>query len=497
MLVVALAVAITIIERISAESRPAAVELSLDFNAVNAVALHSGVSVKSILDSARAAGASSVVLSEQSLGQGPSSPELLRRRYGMASGTPPRGRFQPEFWNASRPTGFSTEKIKTIESAGLSVVLRPQNAGDPVWLAADKNVTGRKIVLDGKEVPGYPDPADLFEHLPDILLVVLEFTSVSGIEKVKQSFPRRIIQGHTIYPLEQTKNMPDAVWVARWARAVRERGNRFLLVYLRDQETLERNVAYLKTISAAVRREGFQTGVVKAPAYPFGAHTALRLFLAMVCALCFPLGAIAFANKPLHSPLVKYAVTNAVTLLGGLIIASLLFDGAFMQRIVDIPLVKTVMLVPVLLSLGIVFPIKTLGAFWRRPLETRHIFILCVLLSIFVVLMVRAGNTSNDWARPDLGMRQWLESALSVRPRTKEFLFGQPLLFAGFASGNPWMIWLGMIGQVSVINTFLHAHTPVVLSLIRVVYGTLLGGALGWVLAYVIKKYNEWQRKNI
>ncbi|MGA2090976.1 MAG: DUF5693 family protein, partial [Endomicrobiales bacterium] len=41
--------------------------------------------------------------------------------------------------------------------------------------------------------------------------------------------------------------------------------------------------------------------------------------------------------------------------------------------------------------------------------------------------------------------------------------------------------------QVSIINTFLHAHTPVLLSLIRAVYGVVIGGFLGMVLACIVR----------
>ena len=45
-----------------------------------------------------------------------------------------------------------------------------------------------------------------------------------------------------------------------------------------------------------------------------------------------------------------------------------------------------------------------------------------------------------------------------------------------------------MVGQVSLINTFLHAHTPVVVSLIRTLYGIVLGGCIGWAAGYIVKK---------
>ncbi|MCX5778919.1 MAG: DUF5693 family protein [Elusimicrobia bacterium] len=480
----------TIVKRISIESRVAPVEICLDFNAANIVALRCGIPITTVLAAAHDQGVSSALLSEESLGQVVQLSDSQKSRYGISSKTSPNGSFLPEYWNASLPVGFSQEKIKSIESSGLSVVLRPQNMGDPLWIVADKKLTGRKILLDGKEVPGYPKPAVLFSHLPDNLLVVLEFASGMGIDEVKRFFPRQIILGHAIFPSEQFTMASDEMWIARWMRAVRERGNRFLLVYLREEETVARNVARLEQLQNAVRAEGFVVGPVTAPLYPFGNHSAMRLFLVLVCAVVFPVGAIA-CSRVLTSPFVRFCVVNAVTLFGGLAIASLLFDGSFMQRIFEIPFVKIAMTVPLLLSPLIIFSADELKLLWRKSLQVRHLLVFSLIVIIFSILMLRTGNVSHDWARPEAGMRQWLEGFLSVRPRTKEFLFGQPLLFAGFASGNPWLVWLGMVGQVSIINTFLHAHTPVLISLLRTMYGMLIGCSAGWALAYALRRFKK------
>ncbi|MHB9155425.1 MAG: DUF5693 family protein, partial [Endomicrobiales bacterium] len=95
------------------------------------------------------------------------------------------------------------------------------------------------------------------------------------------------------------------------------------------------------------------------------------------------------------------------------------------------------------------------------------------------VLLIRSGNSGAEWLKPDSGMRQFLEDLLVIRPRTKEFLIGQPLLFLGFYWKRPWLIILGMIGQVSLVNTFLHAHSPVMVSLIRTFHGVWLGLLIG------------------
>jgi ABC-type nitrate/sulfonate/bicarbonate transport system permease component len=50
-----------------------------------------------------------------------------------------------------------------------------------------------------------------------------------------------------------------------------------------------------------------------------------------------------------------------------------------------------------------------------------------------------------------------------------------------------WVALLGMIGQVSLINTFYHLHTPLLISLQRAAGGLILGAALGVVLILGLK----------
>jgi len=81
---------------------------------------------------------------------------------------------------------------------------------------------------------------------------------------------------------------------------------------------------------------------------------------------------------------------------------------------------------------------------------------------------------------------------MAVRPRTKEFLIGHPALFVGIALlltrrrgwGLPLVV-LGVLGQVSLLNTFCHIHTPLNVSILRAVNGLVLGLLLGiaaWLL---------------
>ncbi|XID91121.1 DUF5693 family protein [Paenibacillaceae bacterium WGS1546] len=101
----------------------------------------------------------------------------------------------------------------------------------------------------------------------------------------------------------------------------------------------------------------------------------------------------------------------------------------------------------------------------------------------------RTGN-SGTVSGLEMQFRSIMENTFGVRPRFKEFLLGHPLFFAGIflALRYRWAMVLliaGTVAQLSVVGTFTHLHTPLVLSLIRVLLGLGLGVLIGLVIIAV------------
>ncbi|KPJ64615.1 hypothetical protein AMK68_01170 [candidate division KD3-62 bacterium DG_56] len=89
-------------------------------------------------------------------------------------------------------------------------------------------------------------------------------------------------------------------------------------------------------------------------------------------------------------------------------------------------------------------------------------------------------------------IRGLLENLLCARPRFKEFAIGHPALMlaaALAAQGRPrWVIPLllvGAVGQVSLVNTYEHLHTPLLFSLLRTANGLWIGAIIG-IIAILI-----------
>jgi hypothetical protein len=131
------------------------------------------------------------------------------------------------------------------------------------------------------------------------------------------------------------------------------------------------------------------------------------------------------------------------------------------------------------------------------------VIIAAVLTGIGMYYLSRTGNEGQASAVERM-FRSFLEETLKVRPRTKEFLIAHPLFILGayLCCRYRWpilLIFAGVIGQLSIVDTFAHLHTPVVISLIRSAYGVVFGIVIGLVLIacweFVARSWHGWARK--
>ncbi|MZQ82367.1 hypothetical protein GQF01_09495 [Paenibacillus sp. 5J-6] len=124
------------------------------------------------------------------------------------------------------------------------------------------------------------------------------------------------------------------------------------------------------------------------------------------------------------------------------------------------------------------------------------------LAAIFYYLS-RTGNEGQASTVEKL-FRSFLENTLGVRPRTKEFLVAHPLFVLGAYLSlryrhAVYLIFIGVIGQLSIVDTFAHLHTPLHISLIRISYGIVFGAIIGLVLIaaweIITRSWKRWVPK--
>lgn len=121
-----------------------------------------------------------------------------------------------------------------------------------------------------------------------------------------------------------------------------------------------------------------------------------------------------------------------------------------------------------------------------KPITVTWIILAAVVGIIGYYYLSRTGN-SGQVSSVELVIRHFLESTFGVRPRFKEFLLAHPLLLLGlFLSLRYRAAWLfiiiGSIGQLSMVDTFAHLHTPLYISMIRVLLGLGTGMIIGCIL---------------
>jgi hypothetical protein len=185
---------------------------------------------------------------------------------------------------------------------------------------------------------------------------------------------------------------------------------------------------------------------------------------------------------------------GAVALAGALVVVGLVSVPLLMEEIDRFTGVRAVIALPPLIAFVLYVYTRRFGnepptaiASALAPVRVYQLAILAFLAGAAYVYISRSGNQSDITPSTfELALRSNLTSVLGVRPRTKEFLIGFPLMMllptlqlehkriAG------WLFAIGIaIGTSDIVDTFSHLHTPLLVSLLRVVNGAVLGVIFG------------------
>lgn len=131
------------------------------------------------------------------------------------------------------------------------------------------------------------------------------------------------------------------------------------------------------------------------------------------------------------------------------------------------------------------------------------VFLLMIVAGIGSYYIMRTGHESSaQVSSMEMLLRNTLEDHLLARPRTKEFMFAFPalLLFVYTVKNNMklWSFIFGMaatIGVTSVINTFMHIRTPLILGVVRTAYSGLFGIILGIIAVLIFRGLHIFAKK--
>ncbi len=238
----------------------------------------------------------------------------------------------------------------------------------------------------------------------------------------------------------------------------------------------------------------------------------LQKMMALLAGCIFPLLGVTFVlenskeKRSIPQSILGLLLMSAVTLVGAVFVVGLLRERAFMLGLNLFTGVKLTLSLPLAGLLVYYFlerKKEELIILWKellnRPLSIKILLIVGLAAGILGVYILRTGNAGLVPSSLETAARRLLEQVTMARPRTKEFMIGHPLMLVGLSLGFrfrtlPFFL-LGMIGQVSMLNTFTHLHTPLMISLLRSTYGLIIGIILGvviWKIAHMI--YARWKR---
>jgi len=240
------------------------------------------------------------------------------------------------------------------------------------------------------------------------------------------------------------------------------------------------------------------------------------VFPTVACLRTFPRGS---AGKPLPpnaclSEAIKGIVlASSITAIGIIHVVGLLATRPFMVHASQFLGIKAQHAVPLLLVAlvaiagGAALPEETwtrwktrakdqFRAAMQEPARFGLLIVGIIALAAIVLVVARTGNDAGvGVSGAELKGRAILDRILPVRPRTKEFLVGHPLFILGLAwwwrgrrrLGLPCLVF-GSLGQVSLLNTFCHIHTPLVISAWRDGIGLVLGILLGAAIFLIVER---------
>ena len=199
----------------------------------------------------------------------------------------------------------------------------------------------------------------------------------------------------------------------------------------------------------------------------------------------------------------QLALAIALSLVGAAFLSAILTDSRFLLEIDIYRGVKLTFILPVIFT-AILFIKrydllqvvgKGLQTLWKRlnglldtGLTFRHVVVLLVLMFIAYYFVGRSGHTGGvPVPAIELKMRAFLEQLMYARPREKEFMIGHPMFFlavlAVYRCAPRWwqfaLTCAAVIGQGSLVQTFCHMRTPVVMSFVRAFDGYAVGVVFG------------------
>lgn len=538
MLILALAAAaVVVVQRLGYEQRNRTVELVADLHGFSQFARHD-FPAAAVLAELRQLGVESIGLREWTLG------EKIAFGYAEPDLSLSKPEDWPQL--LAEPVGFNPEELELVAAAGMRPVLLVTSNQLLSLPIMDKlpDLAPHLVIPAGDQVVGFPDRLEETKQAlnkVDAKIGLVEFSLQRGINQVASADTG--IRVHAITGREMQVLAADRV-LSRYIRAVRERNIRVL--YMRPfpaENGWDQTKTMITDLISELEANGFQVGIanpydhwqpsplllwvvsagilagaVLLSQYWVAVSPKLLLLLlllgniaggillavqtvlmqqlyALIAAIVFPVLAIANCRQGNRVGW-NYLRCTLWSVAGLVLLVGILSGTPFLIKLAEFRGVKLMHLVPVVLvfAMGLLDEQLPLGS-WRQFKEVlaryyhacvpvKYLLLLALAAVAGVVYLLRTANFILPIPQLEITLREGLERLLIVRPRFKEIFIGHPALVILLASRkrHPLMMSLAVIGQLSLVNTFTHVHTPLFISMLRTLYGLIIGYGVGWLV---------------
>jgi hypothetical protein len=425
--------------------------------------------------------------------------------------------------------GPDLELIAQFEQLGYFIAYRPYNA----LTASDPGANFPKvpyIIYASDEVTGFGDLQKLaktIKRTQNTLTGFVEAADQKGMDELARVNP--VVRVFSLRPEWQATLEPEEA-ASKFVLAARERNHR--LLYLRPFQRIDDTKTFLTKLAEGLDKAKLQLGkptalefaptewlrqlsiagpilgvLLLATTYPFWWLSLLVVLgvvavsilgagfgydgLALMAGIVFP--ALGFALHRKNGG--DWLRATAITMLGALLLAGLGTSRNELLALDPFRGVAATLVLPPLLLLAAMLPRQdlrtTIKNLWNTPFTLGNVALLGVgALAVFLVIARRGNTPSVGISDTEARVRAALQDEL-IRPRTKEVIL-HPLALLGLSRGWPeWfsniLLLASVIGQGSIIDTFAHFHTPILISLLRTVNGLAVSLVLGIVMVVVVQ----------
>lgn len=445
------------------------------------------------------------------------------------------------------PAGPNLAELERYADAGFDIAWRPRNHPGMRGTGSDFPEAARYLIHYSLELAGNPDNLDeLVAASQGYLTGIIEGTDQAGMEEVAELIPTvRLLsfsQEHVNRGLKPEDIIP------KYTLAANERGIRIMYLRPWTEEHLgnmyENTLMMIRGVHEDLTLSGFRVEPLPLTRPEFVTNTFLRAVSAagvlaglLLLGTAFPgawrllvpllivlvsvaAGGLSWAAPALAAalafPLIGYTQlrekplgllgATLISLIGAVFLAAVGSDRDTMMALTPFRgVAATLVLPPVLFlfqyALRYRRPAQWVREFSAQPVTFGMVALALVAAGAAGLILLRRGNFPVIGAsEAELALRSWLNE-LFVRPRFKELIGHSLAVVALFVPQLPaWLraglLTAGVVAQATILNSFSHYHTPLLVSLqrtlIALVLGFLAGLILSWLARGLLRAWNAW-----